>query len=120
MRARRGNHRALRGDRVDIISADFRAAARFNISNETVVRHWLNIYKDAGEKGLLSIKRGRNKPVTTPKKTSSLTDAELEKLSPDELRAELRYLWAEDACLNRCIESQRKMGHGCHRVPGAG
>lgn len=68
------------------------AAARFNISNETVVRHWLNIYKDAGEKGLLGIKRGRNKHMTTPKKTSSHADAELEKLSPDELRAELRYL----------------------------
>lgn len=36
-------------------------AARFNISDETVVRHWVNIYKDAGEKELLSIKPDRSK-----------------------------------------------------------
>ncbi|HDL6963318.1 TPA: helix-turn-helix domain-containing protein [Yersinia enterocolitica] len=64
------------------------AAARFNISNETVVRHWVNVYKDAGQKGLLSIKPRRSKAMTKPKKTSPLTDTVLEKLSPEGLRAE--------------------------------
>ncbi len=77
------------------------AAARFNISNETVVRHWVNIYKVSGQKGLLSIKPGRSKDMTKPKKTSPLTDAVLEKLSPEELRAELRYLRAENAYLKK-------------------
>ncbi|MBB1585142.1 IS3 family transposase [Serratia sp. OS31] len=77
------------------------AAPRFNISTETVVRHWVNVYKDAGEKGLLSIKPGRSKDMTKPKKTPPLTDAALEKLSPEELRAELRYLRAENAYLKK-------------------
>jgi transposase len=77
------------------------AAARFNISTETVVRHWVNVYKDAGEKGLLSIKPGRSKGMTKPQKTPPLTDAALEKLSPEELRAELRYLRAENAYLKK-------------------
>jgi transposase len=77
------------------------AAARFNISNETVVRHWVNVYKVSGQKGLLSIKPGRSKDMTKPKKTSPLTDAALEKLSPEELRAELRYLRAENAYLKK-------------------
>lgn len=77
------------------------AAARFNISNETVVRHWVNVYKDAGEKGLLNIKSGRSKDMTKPKKTPPLTDAALDKLSLEELRAELRYLRAENAYLKK-------------------
>lgn len=44
------------------------AAARFNISTETVVRHWVNVYKDAGEKGLLNIKPGWSKDMMKPKK----------------------------------------------------
>ncbi len=39
--------------------------------------------------------------MTKPKKTSPLTDAVLEKLSPEELRAELRYLRAENAYLKK-------------------
>lgn len=77
------------------------AAARFNISNESVVRHWVNVYKASGQKGLLSIKRGRSKAMSKPPKTSPLTDAALEKLSPEELRAELRYLRAENAYLKK-------------------
>lgn len=77
------------------------AAAQFNISTKSVVRHWVNVYKDAGEKGLLSIKPGRSKDMTKPKKTPPLTDAALEKLSPEELRAELRYMRAENACLKK-------------------
>lgn len=77
------------------------AAARFNISTETVVRHWVNVYKDAGEKGLLSIKPGRSKDMTKPKKTPPLIGAALEKLSPEELWAELRYLRAENAYLKK-------------------
>lgn len=77
------------------------AAARFNISNESVVRHWVNVYKDTGEKGLLNIKPGRNKNMKKNQKTPPLTDAELEKLSPEELRAELCYLRAKNACLKK-------------------
>lgn len=77
------------------------AAARFNISNESVVRHWVNVYKVSGQKGLLSIKPGRSKGMTKPQKASSLTDEALEKLSPEELRAELRYLRAENAYLKK-------------------
>ncbi|MFL4367267.1 IS3 family transposase [Enterobacter asburiae] len=77
------------------------AAARFNISNETVVRHWVNVYKETGQKGLLSLKSGRRKSMTKLKKTTPLTDAALEKLSPEELRAELRYLRAENAYLKK-------------------
>ncbi|WP_179374258.1 IS3 family transposase [Klebsiella pneumoniae] len=54
------------------------AAARFNLSAEILVRRWLDVYNDAGAEGLLN-------------------DKELEKLSPEELRAELRYLRAENA-----------------------
>ncbi|WP_179386167.1 IS3 family transposase [Klebsiella pneumoniae] len=45
------------------------AAARFNLSAEILVRRWLDVYNDAGAEGL----------------------------SPEELRAELRYLRAENA-----------------------
>ena len=44
------------------------AAARFNISNESVVRHWVKIYKNTGEEGLLNIKPGRSKDMTKPQK----------------------------------------------------
>lgn len=77
------------------------AAARFNISNESVVRHWVKVYKDTGEEGLMNIKPGRSKNMTKPQKTPPITDAELEKLSPEELRAELRYLRAENAYLKK-------------------
>ena len=53
------------------------AAARFNLSAEILVRRWLDVYNDAG------------------------ADKELEKLSPEELRAELRYLRAENAYLKK-------------------
>jgi len=39
--------------------------ARFNISNESVVRHWVDVYKASG---LLSIKRGRSKVMSKPPK----------------------------------------------------
>lgn len=39
--------------------------------------------------------------MTKPQKTPPLTDAALEKLSPEELRAELRYLRAENAYLKK-------------------
>ncbi len=58
------------------------AAARFNLSAEILVRRWLDVYNDAGAEGLLN-------------------DKELEKLSPEELRAELRYLRAENAYLKK-------------------
>lgn len=49
------------------------AAARFNISNESVVRHWVKVYKDTSEAGLLNIKPGRSKDMTKPLKTPPLT-----------------------------------------------
>ncbi|WP_202115613.1 helix-turn-helix domain-containing protein [Escherichia coli] len=55
------------------------AVARFNISNESVVRHWVRFYKGTGEEGLLNIKPGRSKDMTKSQKTPPLTDAELEK-----------------------------------------
>ena len=39
--------------------------------------------------------------MTKPQKTPPLTDAELEKLSPEELRTDLRYLRTENACLKK-------------------
>ncbi len=39
--------------------------------------------------------------MTKPKNIPPLTDKELEKLSPEELRAELRYLRAENAYLKK-------------------
>lgn len=77
------------------------AAARFNISTETVVRHWVNVYKEAGPEGLMNIKRGRLREVKEKKVAPSLADKELDKLSPEELRAELRYLRAENAYLKK-------------------
>ncbi|CFQ58385.1 insertion element IS1661 DNA-binding protein [Yersinia aleksiciae] len=77
------------------------ATARFNISNESVVLHWINVYKEAGLTGLLNIKRGRGRQMTKENGTHPQTDKELEKLSPEELRAELRYLRAENAYLKK-------------------
>ena len=49
--------------------------------------------------------------MTKSQKTPPLTDAELEKLSPEELRAELRYLRAENDCLKKlkALFKARKM-----------
>ncbi|BCU46662.1 transposase A [Citrobacter amalonaticus] len=77
------------------------AAARFNLSAETLVRHWVCVYNDAGAEGLLNIQRGRPGKMTKQKIPPSPTDKELEKLSPEELRAELRYLRAENAYLKK-------------------
>ncbi|KFC06155.1 hypothetical protein GTGU_02674 [Trabulsiella guamensis ATCC 49490] len=52
-----------------------KATAWFNISTETVVRHLVNVYKDAGEKGLLSIKQDRSKDMTKPKNQLPLSVA---------------------------------------------
>ncbi|MGT4398423.1 transposase, partial [Klebsiella pneumoniae] len=77
------------------------AAARFNLSAEILVRRWLDVYNDAGAEGLLNIQCGRPGKMTKPKNIPPLTDKELEKLSPEELRAELRYLRAENAYLKK-------------------
>lgn len=70
------------------------AVTRFTISNESIVRHWVNVYKPSDQKGLPRLKRGRSKAMSKPLKTSPLTDAALEKLLPEELRVEFRYLRA--------------------------
>lgn len=77
------------------------ATARFNISNESVVLHWVNVYKEAGLTGLLNIKRGRARKVTKKSSNPPQTDRELETLSAEELRAERRYLRAENAYLKK-------------------
>ncbi len=77
------------------------AAARFNLSAEILVRRWLDVYNDAGAEGLLNMQCGRPGKMTKPKNIPPLTDKELEKLSPEELRAELRYLRAENAYLKK-------------------
>ncbi len=77
------------------------AAARFNLSAEILVRRWLDVYNDAGAEGLLNMQCGRPGQMTKPKNIPPLTDKELEKLSPEELRAELRYLRAENAYLKK-------------------
>ncbi|UAY94532.1 IS3 family transposase [Dickeya dadantii] len=85
------------------------AAARFNISNETVVRRWVSVYNDAGPEVLRNMKRGRPREMTR-KTTPPPVDAVLEQLSPEELRAELRYLRAENAYLKKpeSLGSKRK------------
>jgi transposase len=77
------------------------ATARFNISNESVVQHWIRVYKEAGLTGLLKLKRGRARKVTKKSSKQPQTNKELEKLSPEELRAEIRYLQAENAYLKK-------------------
>lgn len=77
------------------------ATARFNISNESVVLSWINVYKATGLTGLLNIKRGRARKVTKKSSQPPQTDKEPENLSAEELRAELRYLRAENAYLKK-------------------
>jgi len=104
-----GNRAALSPEfRVTVIQAIIRdalsvreATARFNISNESVVLHWVNVYKETGLTGLLKIKRGRARKVTKKSSHHPQPDKALEKLSPEELRAELRYLRAENAYLKK-------------------
>lgn len=67
-----GNRTALSPEfRVTVIQAIIRdalsireATARFNISNESVVLHWVNVYKQASLTGLLKITRGRARKMT--------------------------------------------------------
>lgn len=54
------------------------AVARFNISNESVVQHWISVYKEAGLTGLLNIKRGRTRKVTKKSSEQPQTNKELE------------------------------------------
>lgn len=76
-------------------------AAWFNISNESVVRRWVNVYKDTGPEGLQNLKRGRARQVNKKDSAPPSTGQDLGSLSPEELRAELRYLRAENAYLKK-------------------
>ena len=85
---------ALRND-----SLSFReAAVRFNISDNKVVKRWLDIYETSGENGL---SQKRQKSINTVKKTKQIPRSpdtaakSAEMLSHDELLAEVRYLRAE-------------------------
>jgi transposase len=79
-------------------------AARFNISDEAVVRHWVKVFKNSGLEGLQKLKHGRPKQMIKKQSVpppAADTDKRLETLSPEELRAELRYLHAENAYLKK-------------------
>ncbi|WP_302018251.1 IS3 family transposase [Klebsiella pneumoniae] len=80
------------------------AAARFNLSAEILVRRWLDVYNDAGAEGLLNMQCGRPGQMTKPKNIPPLTDKELEKLSPEELRGRTA-LSAGRECLSKKVES---------------
>ncbi|HFV4002069.1 TPA: hypothetical protein ACIYOK_005503, partial [Escherichia coli] len=41
-----------------------------NISNETIIWHWVKVYKDTGEEGLMNIKPGRSKDMTKLSRTA--------------------------------------------------
>ncbi|GKW43568.1 hypothetical protein PEC301879_34260 [Pectobacterium carotovorum subsp. carotovorum] len=76
------------------------AAARFNISNETVVRRWASVYNHAVPEVLQNMKRGRPREMT--RKTTPLsTDTDMEQLFSEELWTELRYLRVENAYLKK-------------------
>ncbi|STV12855.1 transposase [Klebsiella pneumoniae] len=101
-----GSFRAVISDRLTMREA----AARFNLSAEILVRRWLDVYNDAGAEGLLNMQCGTARTNDKAKNIPPLTDKELEKLSPEELRAELRYLRAENAYLKKfeSLGSERK------------
>lgn len=73
------------------------AAARFNISEPSVVRRWVNTYEKLGEDGLHKLKRGNptEKPVVSVEKPPTTNLKPAETLSQEELLAEVRYLRAE-------------------------
>lgn len=77
------------------------AAARFNLSHENVVLKWVNTYKESGLHGLFNSQRGHSGQMTKKKISHPLTDKALDALTPEELRAELRYLRAENAYLKK-------------------
>lgn len=80
------------------------ATARFNISDKSVVRRWVRVYNTSGAEGVLKLKRGcgsaLNKKKNLPKNIGTASQP-LEELTPEELREELRYLRAENACLKK-------------------
>lgn len=91
------------------------AAVRFNVSDNKVVKRWLDIWKTAGEAGFQNRKRGYMKRVKQPHQTErypeqpSRPDGEL---SPDEMMAELRYLRAEVDYLKKLKAlAQKKKNH---------
>jgi hypothetical protein len=71
------------------------AAGRFNLSAEILVRRWLDVYNcRSGRSFKHAMRTARSNDKA--KKCPPLTDKELEKLSPEELRA-AGYLRAENA-----------------------
>ncbi|HFW2888805.1 TPA: IS3 family transposase [Salmonella enterica subsp. enterica serovar Potsdam] len=79
------------------------AAARFNISEPSVVRRWVNTYEKSGEDGLRKLKRGNPtvKPVASVEKPPATSLKPAETLSQEELLAEVRYLRAEVGYLKK-------------------
>lgn len=74
------------------------AAVRFNISDNKVVKRWMDVYESVGETGLQTRRHAKVKAEKMPERTTRPPDRvsrSAEDLSHDELLAELRYLRAE-------------------------
>lgn len=77
------------------------AAARFNVSDSSVVRNWVNLYKDYGPESL-NTQRGTTKNVKKKAESNKVANARPpEQMTPEELADELRYLRAENAYLKK-------------------
>ncbi|MFX2612085.1 IS3 family transposase [Enterobacter mori] len=77
------------------------AAARFNVSDASVIRKWVSLYKDYGAESLNS---RRGMPGTVSNKTPSdrkETARPPEQMTQEELADELSYLRAENAYLKK-------------------
>lgn len=78
------------------------AAAQFNIPAVTTVKNWIKLYKEKGSSALFSERRGRSQ--TMKKITLPIDHTEpLNKLSSEEMAAELRYLRAENDYLKKYL-----------------
>lgn len=77
------------------------AAARFNVSDSSVVRNWVNLYKNYGPESL-NTQRGTTKNVKKKAEPNQIPNARIpEQMTPEELAEELRYLRAENAYLKK-------------------
>lgn len=84
------------------------AAAKYNISNESVVRGWAILYEREGTEGLSAIKKGQRKAVRKPVRITKAT----ERLTPAEMQDEIAYLQAEVAYLKKLEALVQKQAEG--------
>lgn len=77
-------------------------AARFNIPSVSTVKQWIKIYQEKGAQALFSDQRGGAKIMKT--KIPAIDDSTyLDKLSPEEMATQLRYLQAENDYLKKFL-----------------